>query len=392
MPDATTLLALGLVLASAGGHASWNLLLKRAQRQEVFVWWLSAFAMAALLPVAIVIALRTPLELVGLWYVAGSALVHICYFLFLGRSLARSDLSLVYPIARGFGPGLAPALAVLTLGESVSLAGWAGIGGIVAGIYLMAWWGRIRLRLPLRRPLSRPDFSRLGRGNAAGIGYALLARSDLSLVYPIARGFGPGLAPALAVLTLGESVSLAGWAGIGGIVAGIYLMAWWGRIRLRLPLRRPLSRPDFSRLGRGNAAGIGYALLTGLCIALYTIVDKQGVAHINPFLYLYLTTVGVAIGMLPYIIRNHGWRAIAGEWRSERLAIPAASGLVYLAYGLALTALRISEVSYVAPAREVGMLFALALGALVLRERITRGRLAGAALIAAGLAVITVFR
>lgn len=303
MPDATTLLALGLVLASAGGHASWNLLLKRAQRQEVFVWWLSAFAAAALLPVAVVIALRTSLEIVGLWYVAGSALVHICYFLFLGRSLARSDLSLVYPIARGFGPGLSPILAVLTLGESVSIAGWAGIGCIVAGIYLMAWWGRVRL-----------------------------------------------------------------------------------------PRRLPLSLPDFSSMGRGNAAGIGYALLTGLCIALYTIVDKQGVAHISPFLYLYLTTVGVAVGMLPYIVRNHGWRAIVGEWRSERWAIPTASGLVYLAYGLALTALRISEVSYVAPAREVGMLFALALGAVVLRERVTRGRLAGAGLIAAGLAVITVFR
>ena len=301
MPDATTLLALGLVLASAGGHASWNLLLKRAQRQEVFVWWLSAFAVAALLPVAVVIALRTSLEIVGLWYVAGSALVHICYFLFLGRSLARSDLSLVYPIARGFGPGLAPLLAVLTLGESVSIAGWAGIGCIVAGIYLMAWWGRVRLP-------------------------------------------------------------------------------------------RRLSRSDFSRMGQGSAAGIGYALLTGLCIALYTIVDKQGVAHISPFLYLYLTTVGVAVGMLPYIVRNHGWRAIVGEWRSERWAIPTASGLVYLAYGLALTALRISEVSYVAPAREVGMLFALALGAVVLREQVTRGRLAGAGLIAAGLAVITVFR
>ena len=299
MPDATTLLALGLVLASAGGHASWNLLLKRAQRQEVFVWWLSAFATAALLPIAVIIALRTSLDIVGLWYVTGSALVHICYFLFLGRSLARSDLSLVYPIARGFGPGLAPILAALTLGETVSIPGWAGIGCIVAGIYIMAWWGRVQLR--------------------------------------------------------------------------------W-------------SLPDFSRLRHQNAAGIGYALLTGLCIALYTIVDKQGVAYISPFLYLYLMTAGVAAGMLPYIIRNHGWRAIGGEWRTEPWAIPAASGLVYLAYGLALSALRISEVSYVAPAREVGMLFALALGAVVLRERITRGRLAGAALIAAGLAVITLFR
>ena len=54
--------------------------------------------------------------------------------------------------------------------------------------------------------------------------------------------------------------------------------------------------------------------------------------------------------------------------------------------------MRFAEVSYVAPAREVGLLFALLLGAVVLKERITPGRLTGAALIVAGLVLITVFR
>ena len=295
--DTTTLLALGLVAASAGAHATWNLLLKQARRQEVFVWWLSAFGAVALLPVGVVLALRTDFEPVGIWYVVGTTLLHICYFVCLGRSLARSDLALVYPIARGFGPGLVPILAVWTLGETVTAGGWAGIAGIVAGIYIMAWWGKLR-----------------------------------------------GLAAASA----GE----------------------W----------------------RTNAAGIGYALLTGVWIALYTIVDKRGVGYISPFLYLYLMTCGVAVGLLPYIIRAHGVAAIASEWRGGARSAMAASLLLFVAYGLTLTAMRIAEVSYVAPAREMGLLFGVLLGAVVLKERITKGQLTGAALIVAGLAAITLFR
>ena len=295
--DTTTLLALGLVAASAGAHATWNLLLKRARRQEVFVWWLSAFGAVALLPVGVVLALRTDFEPVGIWYVVGTTLLHICYFVCLGRSLARSDLALVYPIARGFGPGLVPILAVWTLGETVTAGGWAGIAGIVAGIYIMAWWGKLR-----------------------------------------------GLAAASA----GE----------------------W----------------------RTNAAGIGYALLTGVWIALYTIVDKRGVGYISPFLYLYLMTCGVAVGLLPYIIRAHGVAAIASEWRGGARSAMAASLLLFVAYGLTLTAMRIADVSYVAPAREMGLLFGVVLGAVVLKERVTKGQLAGAGLIVAGLAAITLFR
>lgn len=295
MQDSITLMALLLVLVSAAAHATWNLLLKKAQNQEVFAWWLSAAGILLALPVALGLALTTEFHVVGVWFVIASVLLHICYFLFLGRSLARGDLSLVYPIARGFGPGLVPVLAVWSLGETVTAPGWIGIAAIVIGIYTMAWWGQLR------------------RFSSSGV-----------------------------------------------LVA--------------------------------NLPALGYALLTGCSIALYTIVDKQGVAYISPFLYLYMMTTGVAIGWLPYILRNHGASGIIREWRHGHWSIAAASALLFLAYGLALTAFRLTDVSYVAPVREVGLIFALVLGALVLKEQVTRGRVLGAVLICGGVALITIFQ
>ena len=294
MPETTTLVALVLVLASAGAHVTWNLLLKRAHRHEVFVWWLSAFSVVGAAPIALALAIRSDFDPVGLWFVAASAVVHICYFLSLGRSLARADLSLAYPIARGFGPGLVPILAVVALGERVPPLSWFGIALIVVGIYVTAWWGQLR--------------------------------------------------------------ELAGIARTTGRQA------------------------------------ISYALLTGVCIALYTLVDKRGVGYISPFLYLYLLTCGVALGMLPYILKNYGIAALTQEWRSAKRNVIIASALLFLAYGLVLTAMRIADVSYVAPAREVGLLFALVLGATLLNEHITRGRVFGSAMIVAGLVIITLSR
>ena len=105
MPDSGTLLALVLVLASAFAHATWNLCLKRAQRQEVFVWWLSAAGAVGAAPVAVVLAFTTEFDPVGLWFIVASALVHICYFLSLGRSLARAESLVSLSHRPGFRTG-----------------------------------------------------------------------------------------------------------------------------------------------------------------------------------------------------------------------------------------------------------------------------------------------
>ena len=71
------------------------------------------------------------------------------------------------------------------------------------------------------------------------------------------------------------------------IVAGIFTISWWGNF-INL-IRDPL---DFLR-----DPGTRYATLTGLTIAGYAIVDKRGVSHVEPVLYMYLLTLGSALGL-----------------------------------------------------------------------------------------------
>ena len=212
-------------------------------------------------------------------------------------------------------------------------------------------------------------FSLLSRGYAQG---------DLSLVYPVARGMGPMLVPVLAVTFLDETIGNLAIAGIAAIVAGIYTISWWGNFHQ--VLRNPL-------LFLGSS-GIRYAVLTGLTIAAYSIVDKEGVGHVQPILYMYFMTVGTAAVLAPYVIVRKGAAAIRKEWRANGLTILVAGILTFTAYGLVLTAFSLSRVSYVAPAREVGIVIGVLMGAYLLKEPFGGGRLLGSSFIVGGLVLI----
>ena len=96
------------------------------------------------------------------------------------------------------------------------------------------------------------------------------AEGDLSLVYPVARGMGPMIVPVLAVVFSSETMEPLAIGGIAAIVGGIYTISWWGNFHQ--VLRRPLLFL--------SSAGMRYAVLTGLTIATYVIVDKEGVGHV----------------------------------------------------------------------------------------------------------------
>src|SRR5262245_47482061 len=83
---------------------------------------------------------------------------------------------------------------------------------------------------------------------------------DLGQVYPIARGAAPLMTALGATLWLGEQLGLAGWCGILVLGAGILALSLRGG--------RQLSPFD----GRS----VGFALLTALSIAAYTLVDGAG--------------------------------------------------------------------------------------------------------------------
>ena len=206
------------------------------------------------------------------------------------------------------------------------------------------------------------------------------AKGELSQVYPIARGTGPALVPILGVLLLGESVSPPAVAGIMAIVAGVFVVYWSGR------MAQMLTRPW--RIFR-EPGGL-YAVATGLCIAAYSIWDKVGVGHVAPLLYMHLMALGTGILLAPYIFYQQGTGALISAWRTDLRAIVVAAVLTFLAYGLVLSALQLAQVSYVWPAREVGIVLAVLLGAFVLGEPFGRGRLLGSSLIVGGIALIAI--
>lgn len=191
---------------------------------------------------------------------------------------------------------------------------------------------------------------------------------DLSLVYPVARGTGPLLATLGAVVVLGERPGLVVALGIALICLAVLSLA--GRPR------------------RADRAAIGYALLVGVLIALYTVWDKHAVDGLgqSPVVYLcgnYLAMLGL---LAPAVLRR---RAQLGRtWRAHRRAVLGVGLLGPLAYVLVLVALASTDVSFVAPAREVSIVVATAFGLRMLGEGDRRRRLAASAVIVAGVVAL----
>jgi drug/metabolite transporter (DMT)-like permease len=211
-------------------------------------------------------------------------------------------------------------------------------------------------------------------------GYRL---ADLSVVYPLARGTGPLLTAMAATLLLGESLGVLGWLGVLGVVLGIVLIsggpALWHALRAGAG-----AHEDLVRLRRG----VGYGLLTGVCIAAYTVVDGYAVkrAGISPVSVDYLGNV-VRVPLTALWILALGRREplpLAGYWRSTWKPALLIAAISPVAYVLVLYAATLAPLSHVAPAREVSMLFAALLGGTLLRERDVGLRLLGAGSIAAG--------
>jgi len=133
-------LALTLVLASAGIHASWNLLAKRVLGGFGVAWAYAAVASVVTLPAGIVAAraLDEPLPWLAWAFIVGSALLHVGYFVSLQRGYRLGDLSLIYPLARGSGPALATIAAIAFLGERPGLVVVLGTALIAASAFGLA--------------------------------------------------------------------------------------------------------------------------------------------------------------------------------------------------------------------------------------------------------------
>ena len=202
---------------------------------------------------------------------------------------------------------------------------------------------------------------------------------DLSLVYPIARGLGLVLIPVVGVTVLDESVSILAGFGIIAIFTGVVMVGSSSGTGFRAWLK---PRSIFAD------RGVLFALITGILIAAYSTLDKRGVEYVEPIFYMFCLSLGGSVGVLPLIARSYASSEFILEIRT-RWKIGLLGGLCqFLAYTLVLSAFRLSPVSYIGPFRELAILFGVVLAVVVLKERVTRSRAAGAMAIGLGSLVV----
>lgn len=200
--------------------------------------------------------------------------------------------------------------------------------------------------------------------------FALLAtayrRAELSFVYPIARGLAPVLVLVVGVAALGTGATPAQAAGVCLVGGGILLVRGSG--------------------GERDVAGVVLALAIASAIAAYTLVDKHGIRYANPVVYLELAMAPTALGALLLVAALPSGGA---RLRAAARPTPAIAGIVsFVAYVLVLAALERAPAASVAAVRETSVLIVAALAAPMLGERVGPARLAGAALVVGGIALL----
>lgn len=280
-------LALVLVLVSAGCHATWNYLTKRINGGVSAVWLYTAISAVLYAPVALIVAVVVqphigPKEL---GFMIGSGILQLIYFVLLARGYEKGDLSVVYPVARGTGPLLATALAILVLGEHPS------------------------------------------------------------------------------AMTIGGAVLICG---------GVFIIASGGR-----------------RSGdRSLMVGVGFGAAIGLVISMYTVWDGYavGTLAIPAVMQSWSAEALRAVYLTPYA-RSHRME-VRDIWNRARTSVLIVGVLSAGSYMLVLTAMSFSPVSSIAPAREVSIIFGALLGFWLLKEPMTGSRVLGACVIVAGVAAV----
>lgn len=255
---------------------------------------------------------------------------------------------------------------------------WALLAGIFLFFPMFLYWFPSSISLP-------GWYCIFASGLIHAVYFGLLGsayeRGDLSLVYPICRGSGPLLVPIFAMVLINERLAVLGVAGIILVVSGIYT------INLQSFSARAFLQP-FAALRRGASP---WALFTGVAIASYSLVDKVGVGHVFPPVYIYLMMAISWVALSAYVLPvERAW--IRREWTVNWKTIFIVGFLSNFTYLIILFAMQISKVSYVVAVREVSIVFSAAIGVLWLGERNARQKLIGAVIIACGVVLIGLSR
>lgn len=192
--------------------------------------------------------------------------------------------------------------------------------------------------------------------------------SDVSLVYPVARGTAPVLVLLGAVVLLGRGAGVGQVVGVVTVAAGILLV-----------------RAARVAVAAADTRGFLLALVTGVFIAGYTLVDKEGLRHAAPIAYIELVLTCPTLLYTLAIARVRGLDALR---RETTVRVCVIGVILFGTYTLVLYALRLAPAASVSAVRETSVVVAAGVAALTARERVGPVRFAGAVLVATGVALL----
>lgn len=179
------------------------------------------------------------------------------------------------------------------------------------------------------------------------------ALGDLSVVYPIGRGTSPLLVTLAGITVLDQAPSPAALAGAVALAVGLVIVG--------------------TQKGASRGA-VALAVLVGVCIASYSVVDARAVQTTNPLGYLSLVLLisgVVQAGLVGFNLKRLRRAAPTGAF----IGVGAIG-----AYALVLFAFTLAPAGRVSTIREVAVLF----GMIAAREHPGRRGWLGAGLVVAG--------
>ncbi|MBS7635160.1 EamA family transporter [Candidatus Bathyarchaeota archaeon] len=279
-----------LVVVSALFHALWNLLAKGGSDKGAFMWWMTFTSLFTVLPIYYlqISDWSLPFEAIPLMLASGSA--EALYFISLGKAYELGDLSVVYPLAR-----------------------------------------------------SSPLFLFL-----------------------------------LALVFLGEEISIWGAIGILLVLLGVYM------IHLRGLSSRAFLHPISSIRSRASQ----FALMAALSTSIYSLIDKVGVMIVGPFLYSFWLDLFIIALLTPMVLWNGGLGILVSEWRSRGPRIIFSGFLMRVGYLLVLVAMGMAQVSYILSVRQLSIVIGAALGVGLLGEEHGWVRLIASMIIFSGIFIL----
>jgi drug/metabolite transporter (DMT)-like permease len=251
-------------------------------------------------------------------------------------------------------PASHEALAAVVIGSGIP----QGILLLMAGFPVLSAWPWVLLTVCL----SIGGLLLLGSAYREG---------DFAVAYPLIRGLIPLVLALAAVPLFGERPTAMGIMGVACISGGLALIAWESARRTRTMTMR----------------GLGFAALAAGITALSVLTDAKG-ARVAGDPIAYAATIAVlnaiVMGSIYRLRGNNVSVLLARHWQ-----VAAGGALIAtVSYVLFIWSLMHAPVANVSAVRETSMLFAVAIAAFILRERIGPWRWVAVAMMFMGLLLL----